>query len=82
MALFSDAHLEAMRDAVAPWDGWTDDVLEDVAETRGGVRQLLMVDTPEGERIRTGAGAARLVLELRRIIRACGYGGTLPLAPR
>jgi len=73
MAVFSYQQLDSMCEALAPWDMFPDDVLEDVADSKAGVRQLLMVDTPEGERIRTDAGVASLVLELRRIVRACGY---------
>jgi len=73
MAVFSHEQLETMCEALAPWDMFPDDVLEDVADDKGGVRQLLMVDTPEGERIRTDASVASLVLGLRQVVRACGY---------
>lgn len=56
---------------IFPWDSFPDDVLLDIADRRDGVTQFLVVRGPGGERIRTDPTVARMVLEVRSVIRSC-----------
>jgi hypothetical protein len=69
--VFTPERLAELRASIAPWDGYPDAVLRDVADVSDGLVQYLAVRSDKGTRIATDAAVANMVLGARGILRGC-----------